>query len=188
MNIQLSKEDLRETKHDRKTFPHLERNDVYIILDNLKCAHNIGTILRLADALMVKKVFICGDRSITPPNRKIRTASRGTEKWVPWEYNANSIDVALGLKEEGVEIIAVEISSESVDYRENDPSNVVCYVFGNEFVGVSEEILSLADKTVHLPILGMTNSLNVGTAASVILYDNYTKMEKKRNRDSSIVR
>lgn len=89
---QLSKKDIRSGKVDRCSFEKVKRNDIYIILDSLKCAHNIGTILRLSDALLIKKVYICGN-TILPPNKKIRTASRGSEKWVPWEYRENIVEL-----------------------------------------------------------------------------------------------
>ena len=59
MTYQLTKEELRKNKERRENFKNIKRNDIYIILDSLKCAHNIGTILRLADSLLVKKVYIC---------------------------------------------------------------------------------------------------------------------------------
>ena len=56
MSYQLSKEELRKRKSRREQFNDIPRNDIYIILDSLKCAHNVGTILRLADSLLVKKL------------------------------------------------------------------------------------------------------------------------------------
>ena len=178
---QLTKPELREEKTKRADFKNLVRNDIYIILDSLKCAHNIGTILRLADSLLVKKVYICGD-TIVPPNRKIKTSSRGAEKWTPWEYNESSISVAKSLKEQGVQIVAVEVANNSIDYREFEPKSSVCIVLGREFDGVSQEILDICDCAVHLPLLGMSNSLNVSTAGSVILYDVYAKQELLKSK------
>ncbi len=72
MSHQLSKEELRVRKINKEKFKNIKRNDIYIILDSLKCAHNIGTILRLSDSLLIKKVYICGS-TIIPPNKKIRS-------------------------------------------------------------------------------------------------------------------
>ena len=60
MTHQLTKEELRNNKTRREEFKNIKRNEIYVILDSLKAAHNVGTILRLSDALLVKKVFICG--------------------------------------------------------------------------------------------------------------------------------
>ena len=55
MSYQLTKEELRSNKKRREEFKNLERNNIYIVLDSLKCAHNVGTILRLSDALLARK-------------------------------------------------------------------------------------------------------------------------------------
>ena len=88
----LNKQELRATKLSRKEFIKSPRNPIYIVLDSLKCAHNIGTIIRLSDALMIRKVYICG-HTIVPPNRKIKASSRGSERWVAWEYRKNTTEV-----------------------------------------------------------------------------------------------
>lgn len=73
--IPSTKAELRSAKARRVDFHSLPRAPIYLALDSFKCAHNIGTILRLADALLVEKVFICG-KTIVPPNGKIKTSSR----------------------------------------------------------------------------------------------------------------
>ncbi len=187
MSYQLTKEELRNEKKRREEFKNIERNDIYIILDSLKCAHNIGTILRLSDSLLAKKVYICGN-TIVPPNKKIRSSSRGAEKWVPWEYHENAVSVAKALKESGVQIVAVEVTNDSIDYREYNPAGPVCLILGREYDGVSQELLDIADVSIHLPLLGMANSINVSTAASVAMYDVYSKLEilKKEKIDNNL--
>jgi len=170
MKRQLTKNELRSTKISRQEFFNISRNPVYIVLDSLKCAHNIGTILRLSDALLVKKVFLCGE-TIVPPNKKIKASSRGSEKWVQWEYQKNTIDVINRLKNLGIFIVAAEISDSSIDYQEAKYHLPVCIVLGREYDGVSENVLNLSDCIVHLPIFGMVNSINVSATASVLLYD-----------------
>ena len=176
-NHQLSKEELRDSKVTRDEFKNIERTEIYILLDSLKVSHNIGTILRLSDALLTKKVYICGD-TIVPPNYKIRRSSRGSEKWVPWEYVEDAKEVIKKLKKEGVEITAVEVTNDSIDYRKYIPNFPICLILGREYDGVSKELLELSDNTIHLPINGMCNSINVSNAASVVMYDTYDKYEK----------
>lgn len=177
MAHQLTKTELRERKSKREEFAKLERNQIYLLLDSLKCAHNIGTILRLADSLLVKKVYICGN-TLIPPNKKIHQGSRGAERWVDWEYCENAEDVVKQLKKENIEIVSLEVTSNSIDYREYKPSKPVCLILGREFDGVSQNLINLSDYCIHLPLLGMANSLNVSTATSVAMYDIYDKLEK----------
>ena len=179
MSYQLSKGELREKKISREEFKNIPRNDIYVVLDSLKCAHNIGTILRLADSLLVKKVYICGD-TVHMPNKKIRSSSRGAEKWVPFEYRESSKEVVYELKKLGIEIVAVEVTDDSINYRDFKPKGPVCLVLGREYDGVSQEVLNQADECIHLPLLGMANSINVSAAASVALYDVYSKLEKMK--------
>jgi tRNA G18 (ribose-2'-O)-methylase SpoU len=170
-----SKGEIREKKISKDNFFNTERLPIYIVLDSLKCAHNIGTILRLSDALLVKKVFICGD-TIIPPNKKIKSSSRGAEKWVPWEYSDDIVSVLIKLKEEGVFIMSAEVSKDSIDYDKATYKLPLAIVLGREYDGVSDEALNLSDCIVHLPMYGMCNSINVSTTASVLMYEAHKKM------------
>jgi tRNA (guanosine-2'-O-)-methyltransferase len=172
----LSKGEMRANKTSRDNFFDTERLPIYILLDSLKCAHNIGTILRLSDALLIKKVFICGD-TIIPPNKKIKASSRGAEKWVPWEYS-NNIIVINKLKKEGIFIMSAEVSKDSIDYDKAIYKLPVAIVLGREYDGVSDAALSLSDCIVHLPMYGMCNSINVSTTASVLMYEVHKKWVK----------
>jgi len=169
--VQLSKPALREGKCDRGAFKTLARNPVYIALDSLSCQHNVGCILRMADAVLVEKVFLCGDTH-TPPSRKLRKGSRGAEKWVNWEYHRQIPPLLQRLQDDGVSVVAVELCDRSVIYTrlELGDSSPACFVFGGECDGVSPAALAMADHAIQLPMLGMMNSLNVATAASVVLY------------------
>ncbi len=184
MAKQLSKENIRSGKKSRSAFSEIERNEIYVVLDSLKCAHNIGTILRIADAILVKKVYICGD-TILPPNRKLRAGSRGAEKWVSWEYRENAPGVVQELKEKNITVIAAEIADSSVPYDEIRYRHPVCLVFGREYDGVSEEVLNISDFIVCLPISGMSNSLNVSSTASVIMYE--ALKEQKSGRGAPVL-
>ena len=179
MEHQLTKEELRNTKINRKEFKNIERNNIYIVLDNFKVHYNIGIVFRLADAILAKKVYLCGT-TCTPPNIKIKKTSIGAEKWVPYEYVENTLDIVKKLKEEGVEIVALEITDKSIDYTKYIPNREkgVCLVLGREYDGVSKEIIDIADYSIHLPIYGICNSINVPTAASVAMYDILEKLKK----------
>ena len=83
------------------------------------------------------------------------------------------------LKEQGVQIVSVEVADNSIDYTNFIPQKPVCLILGREFDGVNKEVLENSDVIVHLPILGMCNSINVSTAASVVMYDVYNKLYKK---------
>jgi len=185
MNRQLNKIELRSGKPSRKDFSKVPRNPIYVVLDSLKCAHNIGTIIRMSDALLVKKVYICGD-TITPPNRKIKSSSRGSEKWVPWEYRENIVELIAELKGKGVFILSSEISNSSVNYYDTEIKIPICVVLGREYDGIRDEVLDLSDCIVHLPMFGMLSSLNVATTSGVLLYEILRRVNQKHKKEEML--
>lgn len=167
---QLTKVELRSQKVPRADFFEKPRTPITLVLDSFKVAFNIGVILRLADALLLSKVYICGD-TIIPPNRKIKTTSRGAERWVPWEYVEDAVSLVQQIKEQGSMVVSAEIANNSVYYKDAKYSFPLCLILGREFDGVNPKLLELSDYVVHLPMLGMSNSINVSATASALLYE-----------------
>ncbi|MFZ2586757.1 MAG: TrmH family RNA methyltransferase [Alphaproteobacteria bacterium] len=166
----LSKTSLREGKVGKEAYFSLPKLPLILILDNLKVAHNVGTILRVAEALMVSKVYLCGT-TITPPNAKIKTASRGAERWIAWEYLPTTLEAVQRAKEQGYKVLSLEISDKSQLYTTYVyGSQPHAFVLGREYDGVAPEVLDASDAVVHLPMHGMANSINVACSASVLMY------------------
>jgi tRNA G18 (ribose-2'-O)-methylase SpoU len=182
----LTKQEIRKGKVSREEFLQLHRNPIYLVLYSLMCAHNIGTILRLSDALLVEKVYICGHGAL-PPSKKVRKGSLGAERWVDWEHREDAFDTVSELKDKGISIITAEIATSSVDYQSAYRQFPACLVLGRENRGVSQNIVAISDFVVHLPMYGMVNSqLNVSTVAAVLLYDLVGHLECS-NRNCSLL-
>jgi len=157
----------------------VKRNPIYFILENIYDTYNIGGIFRLADALAVEKIYLCGEME-TPPNHKIKKASIGTYKVVPWEYCKTVTDaitiihVAHNIKKETnnqkVQVIAVEQAPNSIPYTKAKYNFPVALIFGNETYGVLPETLKLADQIVEIPMWGINKSLNVIVSAAIVSY------------------
>jgi tRNA G18 (ribose-2'-O)-methylase SpoU len=168
--LQKKTSEIRQTKINRHDFLTLKRNDVYVILDKINNGYNLGAILRLCDVTLVKKLFIIDGKNAVA--RKALKASKGSENWVPHEIIESGVDCIHLLRAENTQIISVEICHDSVDYRKIDYiKKPVCFIFGNEMTGVSEDLLNLSDHRIHLPVSGMSNSLNVSSCASVVLFE-----------------
>lgn len=178
MEHQLNKKELREKKTIRSEFKSLKRNDIYIILDNFKVHHNVGTMFRIADAILAKKIYLLG-KTISPPNYKLHRSARGSENWVPFEKVTDEKSLIEKLKKDGVKIVSVEITDKSIPYTEFIPDGPVAIILGNEYEGISESLIEVSDACVHLPIYGMCNSINVSNAGSVVCYDILSKMKSK---------
>src|SRR6185437_10792550 len=112
--MKLDAKKLRLSEHDPETFKKIKRNPVYIIVDNVLDTYNIGAIFRLADAVAVEKVYLCGGTE-TPPHHRIKKASINTTEWVPWEYKKTALEAIedLRVKIKNLQVIAVEQNERS---------------------------------------------------------------------------
>lgn len=160
---------LRRSEPTEEEVKAIPRNPIYLILDNIIDTYNIGSLFRLADAIAVRKMYLCGEMEY-PPSSRIHKAAVGTENWVPWEKRDSTKKVVQELKEKGVQIIAVEQSPLSISYSILKPGFPCAIVCGNETNGISKEILDLADIIVELPMYGINNSFNVWGTTAVVAY------------------
>ena len=166
----LSKRELRQSKPDRAAFRSMSRNPITIILDGVHQAYNVGAIFRLCDAFLVERLIICGS-PVRLHRRRLVQAAAGTQGWVPWEEASNAVAAVQRAKAAGYWIAAVELTTDSVHPRAMKARFPAALVLGAEKLGVSQEVLSMVDKTVTIPMRGMANSLNVATAAAIMLHE-----------------
>ena len=148
------------------------RRPIFFILENIYDTYNIGGLFRLADAINVEKIFLCGEME-TPPNSKITKASIGTYKIVPWEYQKTAGEAAKNLQlitNNKIKIIAVEQTKTSLPYHQAGYHLPLALIFGNETFGILPETLKLADQVVEIPMFGVNRSLNVIVSAAIVSY------------------
>lgn len=150
-----------------------------VILDNIRSMHNVGSMLRTADAAGIKKIYLCG---ITPgpldkygrPNSQLVKVSLGAEKSVEWEHAESTLDTIDMLKKQDpdCEIYAVELHEDAINYKNlsgfNREKSVL--ILGGEVDGLSPEVLSRATKILKIPMLGEKESLNVSVAFGIVAY------------------
>ena len=169
--IKLKAAELRVSDPTKQDLAKIKRREIYFILDNILDTYNTGGIFRLADALGVKKVFLCGVTE-TPPNTRIKKASINTTEWVKWQYSETAIEAICELKSQNskVKIIAVEQDQKSVPYTEIDYKLPIAFVVGNETDGCSKETLKACDKIAEIPMWGVNVSLNVVVSLGIVLF------------------
>lgn len=158
-----------ESKGGVKGIQEDPRNEVYVILDNIRSMHNVGAIFRTADAARVSCVFLCGITA-TPPRPQISKTALNTIDYVPWKYYRSTLRLVKILRKRGVQIVALEQTSDSIDYRQFKYNKPVAIILGNEVEGVSDKVLEVCDGCVEIPMRGIANSLNVSTAAGIALF------------------
>ena len=144
---------------------------ISLVLDNIRSRENVGSIFRTADGAGVKRIYLCGITPI-PPHEKISKTALGAEKYVPWEYHKTTHVLLKKLKKDHINIVALEQTkdAENIFMFGDKTSKHVALIVGNEVKGISPKILKYCDKVVYIPMFGKKESLNVGVATGVALY------------------
>lgn len=147
-----------------------KRLPVYAIFENVRSLYNVGAMFRTSDAALVSKVFLAG---ITPrpPHAGIDKSALGAADVVPWEYCRDCRAVIEKLKSKGVNVVALELTRQSVPYFKMKYDFPVCLVVGSEVDGIDQKTLDLCDCAIDIPMLGCANSLNVSTAYGIALFE-----------------
>lgn len=145
------------------------KQPIVLIAHNIRSLWNIGSFFRTSDAFGVSHIHLTG-YTAEPPRMEISKTALGAEQSIPWSKTDNPLDVIRKRRGEGYEIIALEITDESsplATYRTKKP---MCLIIGHEVLGVPGELLNVSDRTVHIPMVGMKESLNVSVALGIALY------------------
>jgi len=150
-------------------YESLPKSPLYVVLDNLRSAFNVGSIFRLCDTMRVSGLYLCG-YTAHPPNKKLAKTSLGSVDYVPWKHFEDTRDAVTTLQKDGIEVWAVETTSHARRFDSVDYPSPVGLVFGNEALGVSSEVLDICRGFVEIPTYGFKNSLNVATAVAVVGY------------------
>ncbi len=170
-NSELDRKSVEEFKTSNKT-------PLIVVLDNVRSLHNIGSVFRTCDAFLIEKVYLCGITA-TPPNKEIHKTALGATETVDWEYAENVVDVVQQLKQDGVEVQAIEQVENSVMLNDFSVQKNKTYalVFGNEVKGVAQEVVDLSDGVIEIPQLGTKHSLNISVSAGIVIWDLFQKMK-----------
>src|SRR3989344_5925264 len=139
---------------------------VYLVLHNIRSSENVGAIFRTADAAGLSKIFLTG---ITPSpvdrfgrlNQRVIKSSLGAEKSVIFEKCRQVGRVVKNLKKEGFQVVAIEQSENSADYKLVKIKSKVLFIVGNEVKGLPKSLLNKADVVAEIPMGGRKESLNV---------------------------
>lgn len=165
LNIELGRVSAGEYKK-------LPESGVVVVLDNIRSAHNVGSVFRTADSFRMDKVYLCGITAF-PPSAEIHKSALGAEYSLEWEHSADTMSVIRRLRESGYVIVSVEQTVNSVkldEFRRVDGTRYAL-VFGNEVDGVSQEVVDASDFALEIPQYGTKHSLNVSVSAGVILWN-----------------
>lgn len=141
-----------------------------VLLDNIRSAWNVGSILRTADGFGFDHAYLCGI-SPTPENEAVTRASLGAEDAIPWSYHKDSVRLVKGLKKEGWRVHALEEDERAIPiHGASTSTRPGVLILGNEVTGVDPELLDLCDAIHYIPMRGEKRSFNVAIAFGIAAY------------------
>ena len=165
---------IEQYKQSRKT-------PLVCVLDDVRSMYNVGSVFRSADAMRVAEIVLCG---ITPrpPHAEIHKTALGAEDSVEWTYRADAMDAVTELKQRGYVVLAVEQAEGSILLHkfadeiglfgwEDALNHGIAIVLGNEVKGVRQEVVDRCDACIEIPQFGTKHSLNVSTAAGIVMWE-----------------
>jgi len=142
--------------------------DLTVFAENLHKPRNFSAIVRSCDAVGINEMHVL------PGENEVRThwkTSQGAEKWISIRAH-NSIEAACSyLKTRGFQLVAAHLGTAAIDYHEVDYTQPTALVLGTELFGISDATLAFVDRQIKIPMMGVSQSLNVSVACAVVLYE-----------------
>lgn len=156
---------------------------IIVIAHNLRSCHNVGSLLRTAEGLGIKKTYLTG---YTPyPKRpqddrlphiaeklhkQISKTALGAEVLDIWERCEDIFEVIKTLKSQGFVVAALEQSEDSIMLSTWEPADKVAIILGRETLGLERDVMNFCDQILEIPMYGKKESFNVVQAAAMALY------------------
>lgn len=165
-------EDILQVAKDRNEPPFI------VLLDELEDPHNLGAILRTADAAGVHGVLIPKHRSC-PLSATVAKTSAGAVEHVPVARVGNLVQTIKKLKQEGLWVSAADMDGK--DYYDTDLTGPLLLIIGSEGQGVGRLVKEQCDFVVRIPMVGKINSLNASVAGSILMYEAMKQRRKAMN-------
>ena len=157
---------------DVAAFREAEKLPLVVVLDNVRSLHNVGSVLRTADAFRVEEVVMCGITA-TPPSAEIHKTALGAEDSVAWRYAPDALAVVEALRGAGYTVLAVEQVEGSLQMGSfrPEPGRRYAVVFGNEVKGVQQCVVDACHQALEIPQFGTKHSLNVSVTAGMVMWE-----------------
>ncbi len=158
-------------------FKQTQKTPLIVVLDNVRSLNNVGSVFRTSDAFLIEKIYLCGITA-TPPNKEIHKTALGATESVDWEYVEDTLTLVQRLKENNVEVAAIEQVENSImlDAFAPNKEKKLAIVMGNEVKGVQQAVVNACDYQLEIPQLGTKHSLNISVSCGVVLWDLFQKL------------
>lgn len=162
---------------DVETFKAADKLPLVMVLDNVRSLHNVGSVLRTADAFRLQGVWLCGITGCPTDNlTEIHKTALGAEDSVDWRYSPSTMEAVDQLRSEGYTIVAIEQCRGSVMLNDTclfppERGGGYAFIMGNEVKGVAQEVVDAADMVIEIPQYGTKHSLNVSVTAGIVMWE-----------------
>ena len=142
--------------------------DYHVATDSFRSLFNVGAIFRISDAAGFRSVILGN----TPgkEHASVKKTSMGASDWVESEKTDDLVTTLIERKSKGYTIIGIETIKGSEKYTDYKWPQKAIIVIGNEEYGISRHVLRICDHFIHVPMFGKKNSINVASAASVVMF------------------
>ena len=172
-------------------FKASDKMPLVVVLDDVRSMYNVGSVFRTADAFRVESICLCGITAC-PPHQEIHKTALGAEDTVAWQHFSNALDAVHSLKMAGYTIFSIEQCEGSTQLQDlqhkmaniapppSSSSSIsqgmsslpkVAIVLGNEVKGVNQDVVNASDYCLEIPQFGTKHSLNVSTAAGMVIWE-----------------
>jgi len=168
--IKLTTNDL-EIKHSTQQSP-IPAGSVIVCLHNIRSLHNVGSAFRSSDAFGVSKLLLTG-YTPHPPRIEISKTALGADEWVPWEHQTDGIDALKYYQLQGWKLVSIEQTFRSLPLPQGLPDpklERLILIFGNEVLGLDDDVIEISDYVVDIPQYGRKHSLNVSVSLGIALF------------------
>lgn len=157
---------------DVATFKQAQKLPLIMVLDNVRSLHNVGSVLRTADAFRIEAVYMCGITA-TPPSAEIHKTALGAEDSVAWQYFEDTLQAVEKLKTEGYTVLAVEQVEGSLKLGDFafEPQKKYALVMGNEVKGVRQDVVDACHQALEILQYGTKHSMNVSVTAGIVMWE-----------------
>ncbi|TAF50571.1 MAG: TrmH family RNA methyltransferase [Sphingobacteriia bacterium] len=155
---------------DVASFQAADKRPVWVVLDNVRSMHNVGSVFRSADAFRLAGISLCG-YTPQPPHRDIQKTALGATETVAWNHFDTVVAAVKDLQNKGYAVYALEQARGAVSLENFVlPPQPLAFILGNEVEGVSADALPLCQGCIEIPQFGTKHSLNVAVAAGILFW------------------
>ena len=156
---------------DVEAFKKSEKLSVAVVMDNVRSMNNIGSVFRTCDAFRIETVFLCGITAC-PPHKDIEKTALGATESVEWCYFESTKSAVEKLIADGYKVYAVEQVENSIFLHQFtvEKTEKIALIFGNEVMGVEQDVINCCHGCIEIPQFGTKHSLNISVSAGIVLW------------------